>query len=68
MNKVLCLTALLALVSGVVLADGPETGVVTGTVTDATKSPIPGVNVTLTGGGRIASENLGLTPEMHGIV
>ena len=49
MNRVLSQLSILAFVSGVVLADGPETGVVTGTVTDASKSPMPGVSVTLTG-------------------
>jgi len=32
------------------LADGPETGVITGVVTDASGSPMPGVQVTLEGG------------------
>jgi hypothetical protein len=34
---------------GAAFADGPETGVVAGTVTDASGSPLPGVLVTITG-------------------
>ena len=40
---------MLVLLSGMVLADSPETGIVTGRVTDAAGSGLPGVMVTLEG-------------------
>ena len=43
------MSLLLVLVSVPVLADGPETGVVSGKVTDAGGAALPGVMVTLTG-------------------
>ncbi len=50
MRKMACLVAaFLLLVPGALLADGPETGVVSGVVTDPTGSPLPGVTVTLSG-------------------
>ncbi len=50
MKKTLLLIAIALLLSpNVLLADGPETGVVSGTVTDPSGAPLPGVTVTLTG-------------------
>ena len=49
MKQVFIVTLLVLLVSGVSLADGPETGTVTGQVTDAQGGGLPGVRVTLTG-------------------
>ena len=40
---------LVVVVAGAALGDGPETGVVTGSTTDAEGSPLPGVLVTLSG-------------------
>src|SRR5688572_2147288 len=45
----LVLSLLFVLVASAALADGPETGVITGVVTDASGSPLPGVQVTLEG-------------------
>ncbi|HVS63097.1 MAG TPA: TonB-dependent receptor, partial [Thermoanaerobaculia bacterium] len=50
MRRVLISVLLLGLVAGGALADGPETGVVSGTVTDTSGAPLPGAGVTITGG------------------
>ncbi len=49
MSRVSTWVLALALIAGGALADGPETGTVTGQVRDASNSPVPGVNVTITG-------------------
>ena len=49
MNRVSILALALLLCAGTAFADGPETGVVNGTVVDASGSPLPGVGVTITG-------------------
>ena len=49
MKRVLWLTVLLTLASTMAMADGPVTGVISGVVTDASGSPLPGVGVTITG-------------------
>jgi hypothetical protein len=49
MKRVVLAFAVLALLAGAALGDAPETGVVSGVVTDAEGSPLPGVQVTLTG-------------------
>ena len=49
MRRWLVLSLLLVLAPAVALADGTETGVITGVVTDASGSPLPGVQVTLEG-------------------
>ncbi len=43
------LVLMAAVLAAPILADGPETGVITGVVTDAVGSPLPGVQVTLAG-------------------
>ena len=43
------LPGLLLVLTGVAFADGPETGNITGTVTEASGTALPGVVVTLTG-------------------
>ena len=40
---------LLAVLSSPLIADGPETGVITGVVTDVSGAALPGVGVTLEG-------------------
>jgi len=45
----LVLSLMFVLASSVVFADGPETGVISGVVTDASGSALPGVQVTLEG-------------------
>ncbi len=49
MRRWLVLSLLFVLAPAVALADGTETGVITGVVTDASGSPLPGVQVTLEG-------------------
>ena len=49
MRQLLVATLLLGFLSVPATADGPETGVVTGKVTDVTGNPLPGVMVTLAG-------------------
>jgi len=49
MKRCIWIALAMFLLSGVVIADGPETGVVTGKVTDAQGSGLPGVLVTLSG-------------------
>ena len=49
MRRVLISVLLLGLVAGGALADGPETGVVSGKVTDSSGAALPGVGVTITG-------------------
>ena len=48
-KSVLCLLAIACLVQAPLLADGPQTGTIDGTVTDAQGGGLPGVTVTLTG-------------------
>ena len=47
MRRVFVVALGLALVATLGFADGPETGIVTGQVTDASGAPLPGVTVTL---------------------
>ncbi len=49
MRRVSFSVLLLSLLAGVAVADGPETGLVSGVVTDASGTALPGVTVTLTG-------------------
>jgi hypothetical protein len=49
MKRVLAVLALLVLTSGLALADGPETGVVSGRVTNAQGEALPGVLVSIEG-------------------
>ncbi len=49
MKRVLAVLSLLFLVSGLALADGPETGTVSGKVTNAQGESLPGVMVTIEG-------------------
>ena len=49
MRKVLGVWLLLSLVAGLAAADGPESGVVSGKVTDVQGQPLPGVAVTIEG-------------------
>ncbi len=49
LRSVLCLFAIACLVQAPLLADGPQTGTIDGTVTDAQGGGLPGVTVTLTG-------------------
>ena len=48
-KSVLCLFVIACLVQTPLLADGPQTGTIDGTVTDAQGGGLPGVTVTLTG-------------------
>ena len=49
MKRVLAVLSLLFLMSGLALADGPETGTVSGKVTNAQGESLPGVTVTIEG-------------------
>src|SRR5262245_46417887 len=49
MRKTLGVWLLLSVISGLALADGPETGVVSGKITDVEGQPLPGVAVTIEG-------------------
>ncbi|HEX2465129.1 MAG TPA: carboxypeptidase-like regulatory domain-containing protein, partial [Thermoanaerobaculia bacterium] len=49
MKRVLAVLSLLFLMSGLALADGPETGTVSGKVTNAQGESLPGVMVTIEG-------------------
>ena len=49
MRRVSMCVLLLAAMAGSAVADGPETGLVSGVVTDASGAPLPGVSVTITG-------------------
>ena len=49
MRRVWMCLLLLAATAGSAVADGPETGLVSGVVTDSSGSPLPGVSVLITG-------------------
>ena len=49
MRRVWMCVLLLAAMAGSAVADGPETGLVSGVVTDASGTPLPGVSVIITG-------------------
>ncbi len=49
MRRVSMCVLLLAAMAGSAVADGPETGLVSGVVTDASGTPLPGVSVIITG-------------------
>ena len=49
MKRVLVVVSLLFLLTGLAFADGPETGTVSGKVTNAQGEPLPGVMVTIEG-------------------
>jgi hypothetical protein len=49
MRRVWIGVLLLALAAGSAVADGPETGLVSGVITDASGSPLPGVAITISG-------------------